>query len=199
MTSLTCYHDVILTSSWRHHDVIITPSFISCKQWKRSINKFPKTIFRVILPKSFVEIFESFFFQNSGIFEKKTRSSQNLENSRPWIFLRKSLFDTVPHDDVTCLLVVVTMSPISVTKVIWSDLSKLTCVMFMKFSKKKFQILHVKSILKIIPENNDSRPPEFGRWELSGRISGLSFAESRWIRTWIDVWLFWTLLYNRCT
>ena len=143
-------------SSWRHHDVIITPSFISCKQWKRSINKFPKTIFLVILPKSFVEIFESFFFQNSGIFEKKTRSSQNFENSRPWIFLRKSLLDTVPHDDVTCLLVVVTMSPISVTKVIWSDLSKLTCVMFMKFSKKKIQILHVKSILKIIPENNDS-------------------------------------------
>ena len=135
--------------SWCHHDVIITSSFISCKQWKRSINKFPKTIFLVILPKSFAEIFERNFWE-------KIRSSQNFENSRPWIFLRKSLLNTVPHDDVTCLLVVVTMSPISVTKVIWSDLSKLACVMFMKFSKKKFQILHVKSILKIIPENNDS-------------------------------------------
>ena len=166
----------------------------------KAIDKqIPKNNFSCHFAEIFCRDFRKFFFHNSGIFEKKTRSSQNLENSRPWIFLRKSLFDTVPHDDVTCLLVVVTMSPISVTKVIWSDLSKLTCVMFMKFSKKKFQILHVKSILKIIPENNDSRPPEFGRWELSGRISGLSFAESRWIRTWIDVWLFWTLLYNRCT
>ena len=123
----------------------------------KAIDKqIPKNNFSCHFPKIFCRDFWNFFFENLGIFEKNICSSQNFENSRPWIFLRKSLLNTVPHDDVTCLLVVVTMSPISVTKVIWSDLSKLACVMFMKFSKKKFQILHVKFILKIIPENNDS-------------------------------------------
>ena len=112
-----------------------------------------KNYFSCHFAKIFCRGFWEIFFK-SVIFEKNLKISQKSKNSRSWIFLRKSLLDTVPHDDVTCLLVVVTMSPISVNKVIWSDLRKLACVMFIKFFKKKCKILRVKFFFKIIPKNN---------------------------------------------
>ena len=112
-----------------------------------------KNYFSCHFAKIFCRDFWEIFFK-SVIFEKNLKISQKSKNSRSWIFLRKSLLDTVPHDDVTCLLVVVTMSPISVNKVIWSDLRKLACVMFIKFFKKKCKILRVKFFFKIIPKNN---------------------------------------------